>query len=498
MQAEPAAQQIAELSALVQTLQIENKLLRQKVQVLLKRLFGRKSEKLSPDQLELLLSLGEASVEPESEEASEEPPSLPRRTPRRERKPRLPENLPVEEVLIDPEEVKQKPEAYRLIGQEVTEELDVNPARYFRRRIIRRKYIPKADRGHPPIIAPLSPRLIEGSLASVGLLTDIVLKKYVDHLPLCRQEQILRTRYGINLSRKTMTDWVGIVAGWLKPVYQQVGKDLRQSGYLQVDETPVRYCLAEGGGSGQGYLWVYHRPGGDVLYEWHTSRAADCLKRMLDDFSGKVQCDGYGAYASYARGRTDIELAGCWAHARRKFLDAKEETPGLAGWFLHQVGLLYRIEARLRERGASDKLREVTRGAESRMILERIGRALKVKLAGPLPRSQIGGAIAYALGQWEQLLRYAQDGRLEIDNNLVENAIRPTALGKKNWMFVGHPEAGQRAAILYTLLESCKRRGINPQEYLRDVLARLPSMKITQVGQLTPANWLAARQAKAA
>jgi len=160
--------------------------------------------------------------------------------------------------------------------------------------------------------------------------------------------------------------------------------------------------------------------------------------------------------------------------------------------------LLYRIEARLRESGASDKLREVMRAAESRMILERFGRALKVKLAGPLPRSQLGGAIAYALGQWEQLIRYAQDGRLEIDNNRVENAIRPTALGKKNWLFVGHPDAGGRSAILYTLLESCKRRGINPQQYLRDVLARLPTMKITQVAELTPANWLAARQAKAA
>ena len=188
-------------------------------------------------------------------------------------------------------------------------------------------------------------------------------------------------------------------------------------------------------------------------------------------------------------------LAGCWAHARRKFKDAVEETPGLAGWFLNQIGLLYGIEAGLRNRNVSARLRQVARSAASRMILARIQKALHQKMPGYPPKSRMGLAIGYALSRWEQLERYMHDGRIEIDNNLVENAIRPTALGKKNWLFFGAPDAGQRSAIIYTLLESCRRHGINQREYLLDVLTRLPAMKITEVAELTPACWQAARKA---
>jgi len=323
------------------------------------------------------------------------------------------------------------------------------------------------------------------------LLTDIVLKKYVDHLPLHRQEQILRTRYGIELSRKTMCDWVRVVADWLTPIYNHIREDLRRSGYLQVDETPVRYCGEEGGGSRQGYLWVFHRPGRDVLYEWYTSRAAACLDGMLRDFRGTVQCDGYGAYSSYVKERDDILLAACWAHVRRKFHEARQECPTQAGWMLNQIGHLYRIERDLR--GAGPRLRQAVRSAQSGMLLARIEKMLKLKLNQHRPTSAMGSAIAYTLSLWPQLLRFRDDGRLEIDNNLVENAVRPTALGKKNWMFIGHPEAGDRSAILYTLLENCKRQGLNPREYLHDVLSRLPAMTNQQTQSLTPTNWLAAR-----
>lgn len=483
--------QNAQQAALIEQLQAENKLLKAKVQFLMQRFFGRKSEKLSPQQMELLL--GNLRVDPDPDDPPPTPASpSPRNRTARECKPRMPADLPTEEVIIEPEAVKQDPSAYQCIGEEVTEELDVTPAKYFRRRIIRRKFKSKEQREMPPVIAPLPPRLVEGGYASAGLLTDIVIKKYVDHLPLHRQEQILRTQFGIELSRKTMCDWVRVVADWCKPIYGHIAEDLRNDGYLQVDETPVRFCLREeGGGSGQGYLWVYNRPGGSVLYEWHTSRAAACLKRMLDDFKGTVQCDGYGAYVSYAKGRDDLDLAGCWAHARRKFHDAREESPAQAGWMLHQIGLLYRIEESVRGRGAA--LRQSVRCAQSGMILSRIEKMLRRKLNQHRPTSAMGKAIAYTLSLWPQLLRFRDDGRLEIDNNLVENAIRPTALGKKNWLFIGHPEAGDRSAIIYTLLENCKRLGINPREYLYDVLSRLPTMTNQQTHSLTPANWLAAR-----
>ena len=167
----------------------------------------------------------------------------------------------------------------------------------------------------------------------------------------------------------------------------------------------------------------------------------------------------------------------------------------MAGWFLKQIGLLYRVEARLRESGVGPGAREADRAWQSAMVLSRIEKAIRLKLTGHLPRSQMGKALAYTLAHWEQLTQYRDDGRLEIDNNLVENAVRPTAVGKKNWLFFGAPRVGERSAIIYTLLESCKRYGINPQVYLHDVLMRLPSMMITEVAELAPANWLTARRA---
>lgn len=493
--------EVAHIAEALQVAEAENKVLRAKVQFLMQRLFGRSSEKIDPSQL-MLDMLNLTPEPPDDDPPPSPPPSSPRRAPR-EHKPRIPDHLPTEDVIIEPEEVKADPSAYQQIGEEVTQELDVVPARYFRRRIIRPKYKKKGVRSQAPIIAVLPPRLIEGGYASAGVLTEITINKYLYHLPLFRQEQMFR-RHGITLSRKTMDDWVEAVANWLLPIYHCIRGELQCCGYMQIDETPVRYNLAEGGGSGLGYFWVYHHPpppglsGGNILFEWHTSRAAECLKQMLDPFKGTVQCDAYIAYSSYAKKRTDLILAGCWAHARRKFVEAQEESPVLANWFLRQIQLLYRVETDLRKSAIGPAGRSARRASESGMILNRIKRALDRKWHQALPSSRMGKAMNYVLSNWEALTRYREDGRLEIDNNLVENAIRPTALGKKNWLFIGHPEAGQRSAIIYTILATCKAHGIDPWEYLHDVLSRLPSMKITEVDQLTPANWLAARRQNSA
>lgn len=240
---EQNTQQAAQINALIEqnaALTAQIRLLQKKIHFLLKRMFGRKSEKLSSDQLEFLLS-GLDPVEGPDDDPPPGEPKPPRSRRKRERKPRMPEDLPTEDQIIEPEAVKRDPSAYRRIGEEITEELDVVPTRYFRRRIIRPKYVSKTNRSQAPVIAPLPPRLIEGGYASAGLLTDIVLRKYEDHLPLYRQEQILRTRHGIELSRKTMSDWVRVVADWLKPIYNHLREDLRTGGYLQIDETPIRY-----------------------------------------------------------------------------------------------------------------------------------------------------------------------------------------------------------------------------------------------------------------
>jgi hypothetical protein len=249
-----------------------------------------------------------------------------------------------------------------------------------------------------------------------------------------------------------MAEWVGLAADWLKPIYRQIREEVLEGGYVQIDETPIRYLEPGHGKTKLGYLWTYGVPKEDVVFHWETSRAATCLENILPvEFRGVAQCDGYQAYRSFARSRDDaIVLAGCMAHVRRKFFEAQEQAPKVAGWILWQMRNLYTIESELRETRAGPNLRAAIRCSQSRMIMNRLHHALVALKTSRrfLPRSLMGGAIDYALGQWSTLLVYLDDGRLEIDNNLIENAIRPTAVGKKNWLFIGEAAAGERSAIL--------------------------------------------------
>jgi transposase len=410
---------------------------------------------------------------------------------------RLPENLPVVEEVIDPEPVKAQPEAWRCIGQEVSEQLDYEPGRFLKRRVVRRKYVHRTQLDSAPVIALLPERLLDRSLPAPGLLAQIVVGKYCDHLPLYRQEQIYQQRHGVHLPRQSLTRWVELAADWLKPIYEHIRTGVMGGGYVQVDETPVDYLAPGHGTTKQGYLWTCSRPGGDVFYRWETSRAAECLGNIIPvDFKGTVQCDGYSAYRAFANRRHGtIELAGCWAHARRKFHEALEQSPKTAGWMMRQIQHLYQVEARLREQRVGPRLREAVRAHESRPIVQRLQRALIALKSGRrhLPQSLLGIALDYALGQWKTLEVYLADGRVEIDNNLVENAIRPTALGKKNWLFIGEAGAGDRGAILYTIIECCRRRGVDPYAYLRDVLTRLPRMTNHQIPEVTPTTWAKAQ-----
>jgi transposase len=479
-----------ELLQTVDELRRENALLRQKIDLLVKRVFGSSSEQLNPAQLELLMATPESSavavttVPPEKKHGP---------SPAKKRVLRLPDNLPVVEEVIEPEPVKAQPEQWRCIGQEVSEQLDYEPGRFLKRRVVRPKYVHKTNPDLAPIVAALPERLLDKSLPAPGLLAHIVVGKYCDHLPLYRQEQIYAQRHKINLPRQSLARWVELTADWLKPIYEQIRTGVMGGGYVQVDETPVDYLEPGHGKAKQGYLWTCSRPGGDVFYRWETSRAALCLNHVIPvDFSGTVQCDGYSAYRSFANGRNGtIALAGCWAHARRKFFEAQEQSPKSAGWFLRQIQHLYQVEARLREQQGGPQLRQAVRAHQSKPIVQRIKQALvRLKTSGRnLPQSLLGIAMDYALGQWPTLEVYLGDGRVEIDNNLVENAIRPTALGKKNWLFVGEANAGERAAIIYTLIESCRRRGIDPYAYLKDVLTRLPNMKNHQIPEVIPSAW---------
>jgi transposase len=486
-------QQLEQVLQAHAALQRENRLLREKVNLLLRRVFGASSEKMDVAQLQLLLS-GAELVEPAAEQKAEVPkPKAAAPAPRKAKLPRLPETLPLVEEIIDPEPVKAAPEQFRQIGEEVSEQLDYEPARYFRRRLVRRTYVSRAEPEKAPVTAPLPPTLQERCIATPALLAQVVVSKYCDHLPLYRQEQILARRYGINLPRQTLARWVELASEWLTPIYRQIKTGVMAGGYVQLDETPIDYLEPGAGRALKGYLWTGSRPGGDVFFDWHPSRAGECLDTVVPvDFQGTVQCDGYDAYNRLAqRSGREIKLAYCWAHVRRKFNDAIEGTPRTAGWLIKQIQLLYRIESRLREQKAGPALRQAVRASQSRPVVERIKKActLLIRSKRFLPQDAISRAMAYAVAQMSGLEVYLRDGRIEIDNNLVENAIRPTALGKKNWLFIGEAQAGDRSAIIYTVIESCRRRSIDPYAYLKDVLTRLPRMTMHQVPEILPAVW---------
>jgi transposase len=392
-----------------------------------------------------------------------------------------------------------------------TRELDYQPGRFLIRHYVRLKFVRKeasvtvnhsseASALSEPkevLLAPLPNRLVEKGLPGIGLLIHLLLSRFEDHLPFFRLEKIFWERHAVPISRQSMIDWMEQLAFWFAPIYEEMKTQLLAGDYLQIDETVIRYLDREvPGRSCQGYFWVYSRPGGDVIFDWQTSRGHQAPLEFLRRFHGRMQTDGFAVYRTLAEARArqrEDKQSGllhfcCWAHARRKFFEAKDHDRR-AAWFLRQIGLLYEIEKRLRLRKAGPRLREAVRGGESKMILSRIGQALRRVQPRVLAQSNLGRAISYTLSLWPELNRYADHGEVEIDNNLVENAIRPTAIGKKNFLFIGHPEAGGRSAMIYSILGSCRRHGIDPAQYLADVLARLPDMKASEIPSVTPGAW---------
>ena len=498
-------QRIRELEGDKQRQAQEIKLLKEKIDLLIRRLFGSKSEKLDAAQLELLLKevdLGKADASAEKAEA----PSIveilkpvANRPDKSRRRERWPQELAVEQEVIEPEEVRDNPEAFRCIGEEITEMLDYRPGKFFRRQIIRRKFVRKEQTELPPVIAPLPDSLQQRCIAAPGLLAQVIVSKYCHHLPLYRQQQIYWDRHQVWLPRQSMVRWVQLASEWLKPIYREMKAQMMKGPYVQVDETPIKYLDPGGGKTALGYLWVAHRPGQDVIFEWYTTREAKCLDKLIPiDFSGTIQCDGYSAYDRFAKhcalqGRP-VLLAGCWAHTRRGFYEALDHAPKEAGWVMRQIAHLYDIERKLRRQRGGPALRDAYRASQRAPICRRIHRILQrwYLTRRFLPKSTMGQAVGYALGQWESLQIYLKDPKIEIDNNLVENAIRPTALAKKNWLFFGHADAGQRSAIIYSIIESCRRHGVEPYTYLHDVLSRLPSMTNRQIKDIVPKAWAAA------
>jgi transposase len=465
--------------------------LRWRVSQLEKELYGPSSERQADERLskeQILLSLFPAPAEPAATQevllpAEEKSEPRPRRQPAAKVLETVTERIePLEKVCAHCGKTKCE------IGCEKSERFEYVPARVIRHEIVRPKLAcPCGESGVS--IAPLPPQVVEQGQAGASLVAQVILSKYADHLPLYRQQQQFE-RLGLNFPRQTLCDWVEKGAEWLQAIVREMKRELLAGDYLQVDETPVRVLDPEvKGRCAMGYLWVAGVPGGDVIFEFHPGRGKEYAEQLIGDFQGHLQRDGYGVYSSLAAGDAGLIGVGCWAHARRKFVEALEERPKEAGVIVTELRKLYLIERHARDEGLGPEQRLRLRTEMSAPILTALKPQLQAWLPGSLPQSPLGKAIKYTLNEWTPLTRYLENGWLEIDNNLTENAIRPSAVGKKNWLFIGHPEAGWRSAVIYSVIVSCRRRGIEPWEYLRDVLQRLPAMKQADVPTLLPRRW---------
>ena len=469
--------------------------LRAIIEALQRHRFGRRSEQLDPDQLQLGLEDIEtalAGVEAAGEaKAGRSREGRARKTNRGA----LPTHLERVEKVVDVEEKVCSccGGALHKIGEDVSERLDVVPAT-FRVLVTRRPRYGCRSCESKPVQAPAPGHIVEGGIPTEALIAQVLVSKYADHLPLYRQAQIY-ARQNIQLDRSTLADWVGRAAWYLKPLRDHVLERLRRSERLFADETTAPVLDPGRGRTKTGQLWAYARDdrpwGGNdppiVAYVYAPDRTAERPDAHLKDFDGILQVDGYGSYTALAKRRQQIRLAFCWAHVRRKFYELAETSP-VATEVLRQIALLYAIEAELRGRPAEE--RQTGRRERSRAIIDELHAYLDARNRQVSAKSKLGEAIRYTLTRWDGLSRFIDDGRIDLDNNTVERSIRPLALNRKNALFAGSDEGGDNWAVIATLIECCKLNAINPHQWLAETLTKLANgHPANKVGDLMP--WIA-------
>jgi len=398
----------------------------------------------------------------------------------------LPAHLPRRDEIIEPENL---PEGAKKIGEAVTEILEYEAASIYVRRIIRPKYIVEStDEATRIAIADLPSLPVPKGNAGASMIAHILVSKFCDHLPYYRQSKIFK-RQNLHIPDSTIGGWANSAIGnWLTPLYEMLKKNLLSSNYLMADETPIPVLSEDKpGATHRGYHWVYYEPVRKlVIFDYQRSRGREGPKNFLKDFSGYLQSDGYNAYDDLGPPGKITHLA-CWAHARRKFEHARDNDPERAEKVLTWIGGLYDIEREARENQMSyDQIREL-RVARAEEILKALEDWLIDQAPVVLPRSAIGIAVSYALGLWPRLKKYIEDGRFNIDNNLIENSIRPVALGRKNYLFAGSHDAASNAAVVYSLLATCKIRDVEPYAWLKNILEIIPDYPANQLEKLLPA-----------
>jgi transposase len=477
-----------------------------KIQVLEERLrlqriqkYGPGSEKLSSEQLELLdLEPGVSNVEIQAESVRE---PLPAPTPSQKRRKHpgrqeLPAALPrVERVIVcAPQHCTcsacGQPTA--VIGYDVSEQLDVEPAKYFVVVTKREKRACKHCEASGVTAAPVPARIIDKGLVSDRVVIDTVVAKYSDHLPLYRQSVILERETGVEISRATMDGWVMRVGELLLPIAEAMGRELLAGSYIQADETTVDVQMHDGRGQNhQAYLWQYGRPGGGAVFDFRLGRGRDGPKTFLGQFEGILQTDGYGAYDHV--GGPKLVHAACWAHARRKFFEAAKLNPSdvASTRIVKLIDELFGIDAQARERDLDHAARQALRLERAKPLVEVIRTEVAAARDASLPSSALGKAANYTLSLWRKLTRFLEHPQLELSNNLAENSMRPVALGRKNWIHVGSRQAGPKVAAILSVVETCRRLKIPVREYLAALLPGLADISIRRLAELTPSAWVA-------
>jgi transposase len=483
--------------------------LRHQLQQLLRRLFGRSAEKIDPKQMLLFETLLNQLAPPTPAAAVEPAPQAPRAAKNGHGRRRLPADLPRQKIIHDlPEEQKPCPccgTMRHVIGQEVSEQLDYVPAKLTVVEHVRLTYACRhceqtaAEGGSQVITAdkPASP--IDKALAAPGLLSYVMVSKYGDHLPLHRLEGILG-RHGIDIARSTMCDWAAQCAGVLRPLVERMVHYVRQSKVIHTDDTPVEVLDRDRTQTRTGRFWVYVGDGDHpyTVFTYTASRSRDGPREFLQNWSGYLQADAFGGYDGIYAGEVggQVTEVACWAHARRKFYEARTSDAAASTQALAYIRLLYDAEDQAKELSSPKRQRLRQQRAVPRLQQFRAWlQSQQAGRGGPvLPKSPMGEAITYALNQWDALGVYTTDGDLAIDNNVSENALRRVAIGRKNWLFCGSDNGGHTAAILFSLIATCQRHKVDPFAYLRDVLTCIAATPVSQLDQFLPDRWPAARQ----
>jgi transposase len=485
---------------------LQNDRLRHLLRQLQRAQFGRRSEKLDPEQLLLTLEdIEQAIAANEAADDKKDPAAARARSEkRRVNRGALPAHLPRVDVTIEPDDINcpccRAP--MHVIGEETSERLDVIPAQFQVIVTHRPKYACRACE-QAVVQAPAPERLIKGGLPTEAMVAHVLVAKYAWHLPLYRQAQMLLAQ-GIDIKRAILAFWVGYAAAELKPLYLRLRELILSSSKIAVDETVVPVLDPGRGCTKKGYFWAVARDdrpwaGPDppaVAYSYAPGRGAVHALKLLDRYRGVVQCDGYAAYKTVANAACGeaITLAFCWAHLRRKFYDiAKDGNAPIASEALERIAKLYLIEKTIR--GQTADARRVVRQQRSKPLVLELKTWFEQQLARVSGKSLIAEAIRYALNHWDGLTRFLDDGRIELDTNAVERNIRPIVLNRKNALFAGHDQGAENWACIASLIETCKLNGVDPETYFTDVLSKLVNLwPASRLDELMPWAWGAANR----